>query len=161
MATRKGPEGTAASPQDAAPEGEGRRPLDFLPVNFTLSARDRVKAMGGAPAFAVRARRWEDALRAFWSRAERAWERARRESADEADFGRRWAAEVAGLDVRSLRDEAEAFNRYFPVEADLPMDPVSGDYTRYGERFTRAVPPTPDDVLARFSASRGGGEGRP
>ncbi|MCK6529328.1 hypothetical protein L6R50_17830 [Myxococcota bacterium] len=156
MATRKGSQGTATSPQGAAPQGGGQSPLDFLPVNFTVSARDRVKAMGGAPAFAVRARRWEDALRVFWSRVERAWERAGRESADDAEFGRRWAAEVAGLDLRPLRDEAEAFNRYFPVEADLPMDPVSGDYTRHGERFARVVPPTPEDVLARFPAARGG-----
>ena len=52
-------------------------------------------------------------------------------------FDVRWREVAAGWDFRRVNTLIEKHNRYYPIEARLPMDPRTGDYARpkSGHRF--------------------------
>jgi len=95
--------------------------------NFTMTLADRVRAAAGPPAYMRRLREIED-IEA----------RLLREVLHGAD--------PAQLDLRRINDLIERHNRYYPCEANLPMDPRSG---RLVERGGRAWMP-----LAPFTPAR-------
>jgi hypothetical protein len=119
------------------------------PRNFSLDKEERLRALvSGPPAFAVRRRRMED-LEASIVRA----------IADhEAKTG-------APLDptappppaiaraLAALRRLVETHNRYYPVEASLPIDVATGELMDLGKHWEPLAVPTLESLSA-LSRSR-------
>jgi hypothetical protein len=64
-------------------------------------------------------------------------------------WNRGWQRHVEKIDWSPLAEEVEAYNRWFPVEANLPMEPETGRYLHMGLPWVPARAPTAADVLAR------------
>lgn len=124
------------------------------PRNFTISTEDRVRALSiGAPAYAERKRRIEDAEAAWINilldlheamtaagQPEDAIVAALRKKADTFDFTR----------VNVLVDK---HNRYYPIEANLPMDMKTGGYLLFGRPWRREAPFDAERIVRSVLAS--------
>ena len=86
------------------------------PVNFTLPLAARIRGQGGAPAHLARKRRIEDLIDAALAQL-RAMAEAGRAALE---------AEARALDLERLNGLIVKHNRYFPIEANLPIDPDTG-----------------------------------
>lgn len=102
---------------------------DDLPRNFTLTTAERVQALAiGAPAWARRRKRIEE-LRALIGRLARA--------------GRKPDAERRYEELVKLVD---AHNRYYPIEANLPFDPITSRLMEGGTPWRPMAKPTLDEL---------------
>jgi len=110
---------------------------ELLPpsVNFTLSQADRVRALEGLPAHLRRLGRIE----ALTVQAKLCAAQVKRGE----DI-------VARLDtlVASVNQLIELHNRYFPIEANLPIDPATGR-SLHGERPFAPMPRLDRHALLR------------
>jgi hypothetical protein len=131
------------------------RPGDALPVetaaparNFTISVEQQVRAAaGGAPAYIRRRRAIED-LDASVARtvAERCAE-ATALGVDARVYVRERAPAKA---LERLAGLIERHNRWYPIEANLPMHPRTGELVeRTGDPWRPMRVPTLDEFLAR------------
>ena len=119
--------------------------------NFTLTTDDRVRAIaGGPPAFARRLRSIEDLeegiVRVLVELCERALAEgvAREKLAAHA----RVAAPLRAFE--RMLDLVSRHNRYYPVEANLPMHPRTGELMdRTGEPWRPRRAATLDELVAR------------
>ena len=131
------------------------KPLRRRLRNFRPDVATYVSALGGPRPHMAR-------LREIEALTERHAERlaaARDELAaacghDTIEFARGWFALAHAWVFDDVNDLIERHNRFFPVEARLPMDPRTGDFVLVGgERFERA-PLDASWVLDRFPFAR-------
>jgi hypothetical protein len=61
-----------------------------------------------------------------------------------------WRRVAAAWDFGEVNDLIERHNRWFPVEARLPMDPRSRDFVKVGGRSYRRTPLDAAWILERF-----------
>ncbi|HEY2512679.1 MAG TPA: hypothetical protein VGI39_17550 [Polyangiaceae bacterium] len=124
----------------------------FAPVrNFTIPLADRVRAAAGPPPYAIRKRRIEDleeqllaTMRHVLSKAEGA------RSARQTLLAR---ASVA-RPIRELARLIDAHNRYYPIEANLPIDPRTGALLERGVPWQRLAPLGFEELFARAVLGR-------
>lgn len=119
----------------------------FAPArNFTIPLAARVRAAAGPPAYSVRRRRIED-LEAEMIAAMR-----------EALAGAEDVASVRGAlerhrgierHLRQIEALVVAHNRYYPIEANLPIDPSSGALLERGRRWEPLAAPSFEVLFAR------------
>lgn len=69
-------------------------------------------------------------------------------------FDRAWLRYLDHCGLERLEAQVSAYNRYFPIEANLPADPETGRYRWMGGFWEPMDLPTRDDVLARFPLRR-------
>ena len=69
---------------------------------------------------------------------------------DARGFADAWREEAAGWPFDEVNDLIERHNRWYPVEAQLPMDPRTGDYALVNGRGYRIAALDVGWVLARF-----------
>ena len=121
------------SPANAANADGAKRTNETLapPRNFTISTADRVRAAQGPPAYMRRKRQIEDldamlraAVAEALTHAVEHEDPARREKA--VAMARRALDEDPAIAkvLAELNRLIAAHNRYYPVEANLPVDPV-------------------------------------
>ena len=96
--------------------------------------------------------------------ATRAHEEALREHRDELArhlegpaFAGAWTAAADAWDFNGLNRLIDEHNRWYPVEAQLPMDPRTGDYRPVDGRPYRREPLDARWVLDRYPAEAPGG----
>ena len=59
---------------------------------------------------------------------------------DAAGFARAWREHAATRDYRELNELIAEHNEWYPVERNLPVHPVTGEYvTAFGRRYERPV----------------------
>ena len=100
--------------------------------NFTLTVDERIRALTiGVPAWAARKRKIEDDQQRLVAELVELHDTlvAKRTAAGEIDRALQRAA--AALDLAKLNDLVSSHNRYYPIEANLPMD-RRGNYLAYG-----------------------------
>jgi hypothetical protein len=104
---------------------------DLLPAsrNFTITLAERVRAQEGLPAHLYRLGRIEQILEKMLSELRALDEDARR-------------SYTFALDLSRLNRLIESHNRYYPIEANLPIDPDSG-----GVRDFRPIEPITPEIL--------------
>jgi hypothetical protein len=110
------------------------------PRNFTLSLEDRLRAYAqGAPGYIRRRRRIEDLE-----------ERLIQRLAAAADPVREARSVEVTADLAVLNDLIDKHNRYYPIEANLPVDVRTGRLLERGSPW-RPLPSsiTAADLLAR------------
>jgi hypothetical protein len=118
------------------------------PRNFHIGTDERIRALAiGAPAWSVRKRRIED-TEAKWVETLAALRVAlvalgRSDEEIERELG----ARAAKLDYAKLNALVALHNRWYPVEANLRMDPRSGAYLVAGRPWQREAEYTPERIL--------------
>ena len=93
--------------------------------NFTIPLASRIAAYGGPPAYIARLRSIEDLEARFLNLIVA----ARAESLREAE------AVLDGLDLDKLNRLVDNHNRYYPIEANLPIDVKTGRLMARGQPF--------------------------
>jgi hypothetical protein len=77
-------------------------------------------------------------------------QRMDRDAAQLAEFNRAWKAHLTRLSLGDLTKRIEDYNRFFPVEADLPVDPATETFVWMGSAWQPAELPDAAAVLARL-----------
>ena len=118
------------------------------------SVETYVVSLGGPLPYMQRLRTIEEET----AEHERRLAEARRELADEVGrdverFAARWRAIAERWSFYAVNELIEKHNRYFPIEARLPMDPRTGDFVRIGGERYDLQPLDTDWVLERFPPS--------
>ena len=135
-------------------EGLAGQPLRRrLRSPFGVSTDLYARAVGGLPAHIRRLRKIEDAIEEHLERLTEAYHDLALECADEAAFDRRWRHIADGWNLYEVNDLIERHNRWYPVEARLPMDPRTGDYVPVGGRPYRRPPLDAAWILKHFPPS--------
>ena len=119
------------------------RPLRRRYRNFTVDAGSHLASLGGPLPYMIRLREIERLVDAHLSALAERYaivERAR------------WPAVAERWSFHEVNDLIDRHNRWYPLEARLPMDPRTGDYVLVnGEHYSRR-PLDAAWVLARFPA---------
>jgi hypothetical protein len=129
-----------------------RRTETAVPArNFTLTTEDRVRAAAaGPPAYMRRLRTIEDLEEGIVRVLVELCEESRAGGAPpeaQAEHARAAAPKHA---LRRLDDLIARHNRWYPIEANLPMQPRSGELIdRTGEPWRPMRAPSLDELLAR------------
>lgn len=143
--------------QEAAAEAAGqanREPglSDHIPSPLVpTDKRAAALIVGGAPAWSRRLRRIDTLTDQALAKLEAAWWRladARRGEA--ARFATEWREQATRFDFSGVNELIRRHNEYFPAEANLGMDPRTGDYVGLGGGDYRRQSLDASWVLARF-----------
>jgi hypothetical protein len=150
---------------EAPPTPSRERNLSEHVPSSLISLQDRVKALavGGAPAWSRRLKRIHDLTLAMTARLGEEW-RAQATAArgDRVKFAAAWRRHAESTNFTEINELISRHNRYFPAEANLPMDVKTLDYVSFGggDYRRRALdaawvlgqfPPDLDAALARPS----------
>ncbi len=96
---------------------------------FQPSPESYVASLGGPLPYMVRRREIHEETRLHVARLEEAWlELAAACDGDEGAFAFRWRVVAERWNFAAVNELIDRHNRYFPVEAQLPMDPTTGDF---------------------------------
>ena len=120
------------------------RPLRRRFRNFTADPGSYLASLGGPLPYMTRLRE----IDRLTAEHEEALAAVREQVRDGAE----WAAVVAAWDFGDVNDLIDRHNRWYPVEARLPMDPRTGDYALVNGRDYRLVPLDARWILERFPA---------
>ena len=111
--------------------------------NFTADAGSYLASLGGPLPYMARLRE----ITAWMERHERELAVLHEELGADAAA---WRAQAESYDFGEVNALIEQHNRWYPVEARLPMDPRTGDYALVnGERYSKR-PLDAEWVLSRF-----------
>jgi hypothetical protein len=139
--------------QDLVDNALKGKPLRQRLRNATPLAETYLVSLGGPLPYMQRLRMIEDETAEHERRLEEAWLDLAAESDGDADsFARRWREAAHRWNFYAVNELIAKHNRYFPVEARLPMDPRTGDYVRIGGRRYDREPLDAAWVLERFPA---------
>jgi hypothetical protein len=122
-----------------------------LPRNFSLGTAESIRALTiGVPSYAARKRRIEDLLEDLTEHLREALSKLGPASlASPASRHEAALALAATLDLSKVNALVEAHNRYYPIEANLPVDPRTGAYlVKRGTPFEPEPAVTPARLVA-------------
>jgi hypothetical protein len=115
------------------------------PRNFTLSVEERLRAYAqGVPGYIRRRRRIEDLEAKLLAKV----------AAAEAPAALAASAEFVD-DLARLNDLIDRHNRYYPIEANLPIDVRTARLVERGQPWRPLPAVTAADLLGRAAASIG------
>ena len=69
---------------------------------------------------------------------------------DRPRFAARWRAHAAAFNFQPINELVDTHNRYFPAEANLPMDVKTLDYVSFAGGDYRRQPLDADWILRQF-----------
>jgi hypothetical protein len=114
------------------------------PRNFRLAFEERLRAViSGVPAYIRRRRLIEDLVDA----KVKILRKLRADGATSDDL----RAKAESFDLGRINDLIDRHNRYYPIEANLPVDPKSGELLNIGQRWEPTQPVTPASLLAKIT----------
>jgi hypothetical protein len=119
-----------------------RRPQKRRIRRFRPEPDRYLASLGGPLPFMRRLRQIDDEIDALTTRLAQAYAE-RTDAASWRRLAQRW-------DFGEVNDLIERHNRYYPIEARLPMDPRTRDYVKIGGRSYRREPLDAAWILARF-----------
>lgn len=114
--------------------GHERNLSEHVPSSL-ISTADRVKALavGGAPAWSRRLKRIYDFKATATVQLREAWQaQAKIARGDQSRFASGWRRHAEQIDFSQVNELINRHNRYFPIEANLPMDVKTLDYVAFG-----------------------------
>ena len=118
------------------------RPLPRRIRAFRADAANYLTALGGPLPYMQRIRQIDELIELHERRLAEAY------AARSGD----WRAVAERWDFEDVNELIDKHNRWFPMEARLPMDPKTRDFVRVGGRSYRREPLDADWILARFPA---------
>jgi hypothetical protein len=113
--------------------------------NFSISTADRIKAAHGPPAFVRRKRHIEDLEAALFEMVTDAIGKTGSVEAARRALEGLPSVEKALAELNRL---IEAHNRYYPIEANLPLDPATGVQLDRGVGVRKPWAPLPRVTLS-------------
>jgi hypothetical protein len=122
--------------------GHERNLSEHVPSSL-IPLQDRVRALavGGAPAWSRRLKRIHDLTLAATSQLQADWHKvAKAARGDRARFASAWRRHAEGYSFGEINELIYRHNRYFPAEANLPMDIKTLDYVSFGDGDYRRQP---------------------
>jgi hypothetical protein len=136
----------------AAPESELGKSID-PPRNFTISTEERVRALAaGPPAWALRKRRIEDAIARYEALLREVRDALLVAGATAERIEAKMTERAKRFDLAKTNALIEAHNRYYPIEANLPIDPRTGGLLHLGKPWKKEPFVTVEVVVARLLA---------
>lgn len=128
--------------------------LEIASTPFKLSTDQVAGAIITGPRrYMLRQRRIELDVDRLLADSRQAWHSlARHHTGQPEQFDRAWRRWLAAIDLTTLTKLIEAHNRYYPIEANLPMDPRTSDYVAVDGRDYRWPIINPEWLLERFPA---------
>jgi hypothetical protein len=130
------------------------KPLRRVWRNFRPDVASHVGALGGPLPYMQRLREIDRLTDEHERELTDAWLALADEVSDPAEFARAWRTVAERRRFDEVNDLIGRHNRFFPIEARLPMDPRTGDFVRIGGRHYERRPLDADWVLERFPATR-------
>jgi hypothetical protein len=128
------------------------QPLRRVLRNFRPDVAGYVTALGGPRPYMQRLREIERLVERHEREVAAAWAGLAAECADRSEFARCWRETANRWRFDEVNDLIERHNRFFPVEARLPMDPRTGDFVLIaGDTYARR-PLDVEWVLERWPA---------
>jgi hypothetical protein len=124
------------------------RPLRRRLRNFRPEADTYIASLGGPLPYMRRLRRIEEETAAHLERLRAAHALYGRDPAAWRRVAERW-------DFGAVNELIDQHNRWYPIEARLPMDPRSRDFVRVGGRPYRRAPLDAAWILDRFPPAGG------
>jgi hypothetical protein len=119
------------------------------PRNFSLPAEERIRALTiGVPAWSARKRRIEDIQEGFVAKLVARFDAGCAKGESEDDAHAAMGCLCRALDLGKLRSLIADHNRWFPVEANLPVDPATSEYVVRGRKWLPEPEPTHAAILA-------------
>jgi hypothetical protein len=129
------------------------------PRNFTLRLDERIRALTiGVPAYAARKKKIEDlearlvATLVTLHDALAARQAKLGQQRDDLALASAVADKAETLDLKQLNALIETHNRYYPMEANLPIDLPTGEYLVSGRRWLPESPWSAERLVARVRA---------
>jgi hypothetical protein len=119
-----------------------KRPLKRRIRRFRPEPDRYLASLGGPLPFMRRLRQIDDEIEALTIRVAQA-------HADRTDDAG-WRRTAERWDFGEVNDLIERHNRYYPIEARLPMDPRTRDFVKIGGRSYRREPLDAQWILDRF-----------
>lgn len=127
------------------------RPLPPRPRNFAPSTESYLRALNGPLPYMTRLRAIEEQTARHERELEEEWRRLAAACAgDAARFERRWRGLAERRGFAAVNALIEDHNRWYPMEARLPMDPRRRDFALVNGRPYRRELLGPDWLLRRF-----------
>jgi hypothetical protein len=124
--------------------------------NFTIPTEAQTRAViTGPPAYMLRKRRIEDMEEALVAKLVDLAEQSRSEHPDDHHAAR--AAFVCAarvLDLAPINALLEKHNKYYPCEANLPLDPKTGALLDRGRPWKPLEPYTVEGLVARAAKAK-------
>jgi hypothetical protein len=120
------------------------RPLKRRIRRFRAEPDRYLASLGGPLPFMRRLRQIDDEIESLTIRLGQAYAE-RKDAAAWRRLAERW-------DFGEVNELIERHNRYYPIEARLPMDPRTRDYVKIGGRSYRREPLDARWILDRFPA---------
>jgi hypothetical protein len=122
------------------PESGYGKPLSRRTRQTKRTVESYLKA-GVMPRYMERLREIETGLRTERKRIERSYQELLEECGHDRDaFARRWRARVRSWRFDKLNDLIREHNEWYPIEANLPMDPRTRDYVLIrGRSYRRPI----------------------
>jgi hypothetical protein len=65
-------------------------------------------------------------------------------------FNQAWRVWIDQQDFSALEAEVATYNKYFPIEANLPTDPEGGGFVWKGSTWRGLEAPSPEAILERY-----------
>lgn len=117
--------------------------------NFTLTADERIRAMAaGVPAWAARKRKIEDDVDDYVGELLELHEELVAKKKPDFEIDLALGSAAAAFDLAKLNALVAAHNRYYPIEANLPMDRAGSGYLAYGRPWEPETPYTAQRIVA-------------
>jgi hypothetical protein len=129
------------------------RPLPLRLRNFRPAAEGYLASLGGPRPYMLRLREIEAMIAQHELALEAERERLQSDVAPET-LERAWRAVAERWSFDEVNDLIARHNRWYPVEASLPMDPRRGDFVLVNGRDYRLTELGVEWVLERFSVTR-------
>ena len=116
--------------------------------NFALTVDERIRALTiGVPAWAARKRKIEDDQARLVGELVALHDTLTAKGRSDAEIDAALSSAAAALDLRKLDELVGKHNRYYPIEANLPMD-RRGNYLMYGRVWQPEEAITPVRLVA-------------
>lgn len=127
------------------------------PRNFQISLDERIRALSiGVPAYSARKRRIEDWEERLVGELVNLRSTLLSKGVDQADVARTVLEKAKTTDLSKLNALIDKHNRYFAIEANLPIDPITGGYLASGRPWNPEPPWTAERLVrcAEVAASK-------
>lgn len=124
------------------------------PRNFTLTTEERVRAMTiGVPAYAARKRKLEDREAEMIAALVELHDTLTGKRVPPEDVRRAVEARAREFNLAKLNAIVDAHNRYYPIEANLRIDPRTGGYLIFGHPWSPEPPWSVERLLALYAGA--------
>ena len=109
------------------PEKSKGKPLSIPQFNFTISLEKKVQSMFGTPKYAARARRIENITQQLMEDLSCEYEHMTNQYGENPEiFAQKWKELIDSLELDEINQLIDKHNKYYPVEANLQIDPDTG-----------------------------------